>query len=357
MQPFARETVSDRRQPYIRWTAVFAGATVAAGLWMLLQLLLTGGALSAIDPDEVENVRAFGIGTTLGSVLAPLIAMFVGGLLAGRLAAHYDKKVAGLHGALVWAITSLLGIVLLANAMSSIASHANTDVRASSAMASEPGARDFVEQQLGVVNQRLESQGAPQISLNEMVDAAHDAGKAGGTIDRATFVAKLDDKTKLSRPEAEAAVGHFGDRSSDVIAASHQLAVQREHALEAADRTGKAMLTAGVGLLICLGLAIFGAIIGARRPGRGGGSDDRRRGEGRGGETLPGASGASMPGSQNLGATGPISVSPGVTVGSGGTHTTAPYPTTAPIATATDPYGPAPTVTGDPSVRRDPRDR
>src|SRR6476646_6234568 len=131
MQPFSRETITDRRQPYVRWTAVIAGALSALGTWLLLQLLFTGGALSAIDPDKVDRVHGYAIGTSIGSVLAPLIAMFVGGLVAGRLAAYYDRRISGFHGALVWTIASVLGLAFLGSAVSSVidrdalAAHAN----------------------------------------------------------------------------------------------------------------------------------------------------------------------------------------------------------------------------------------
>lgn len=295
---------------------MFAGAAIAGGLWLLLQLLLTGGALSAVDADDVEHARAFGIGTTIGSVIAPLLAIFAGGLVAGRLAAHYDRKVAGLHGALVWAVTSLLGLVLMASAVAALADQASMGVDADMAVPA-PGARDFVEQSLERVNQRLEKQGAPELSIDDVIDAAHHAGMPGGSLDRAAFIDRLDAETKLSRPEAEAAFGHFGDRAPDVIAAAHQLAVQRQHALEAADGTGKAMLAAGVGLLLCLGLAIFGAILGARRPGDRGSREPRMRAD-----TIPG-------------------------------HTTAPYPVTTPTTPAADPYAP-PETPADPYIRRDP---
>src|SRR5262245_45568318 len=109
MQPFSRETILDRRSPGVRWSAVFAGAVAAVGIWMLLELLGLGIALLVLDAEDIDGVRSFAIGTTLWSMLAPLIALFIGGYLAGRLASHYDRLVAGLHGGLVWAVTSALG--------------------------------------------------------------------------------------------------------------------------------------------------------------------------------------------------------------------------------------------------------
>lgn len=314
MQPYSREAVPDRRQPHVRWSAIFAGAAMAAGLWLLLQLLFTGGALTAIDPDEIDNLRAFGIGATISSVLAPLLAMFFGGLVAGRLASHYDRRVAGMHGALVWAITSIFGLVLLGSAVSSIAADRSTVTTHGALAAPAPGTQDFVEDSLDNVNARLKQTGAPTITLEQLIDASRNAG-GRSAINRDAFVARLDNQTNLSRPEAEAALGHLGDRAPDVIAAATELGTHRAHALEAAETAGKGLLAAGVALFLCLALAVAGAIFGARRPGRD--SDRGARGYDRP-TTIPGPA-------------------------AGGSHTTAPYPTTG-----------AGVVTTDPTIRRDP---
>lgn len=268
MQPFSRETIVDRRQPYIRWSAVLAGAAIAAGTWMLLQLLFTGGALTAIDPEEVDRVREFGIGTTVGSLLAPLIAMFVGGLLAGRLASHYDRKVAGLHGVLVWALTTVLGLLITAGAISALTDRSAVGARGAMAMEMPaPGTEEFLEDSVAIANQRLKQQNAPTISVDDLINASNQmiAQGGAGAMDRNVFIEQLDRQTKLSRPEAEAALTAFGDRTPDVIAASAQLATYRGRTLQAANDTGNALLAAGFGLLLCLFAAVAGSIIAARK--------------------------------------------------------------------------------------------
>jgi hypothetical protein len=308
MKPsFSREAVVDRRQPYIRWSAVIAGSLLALGLWNLFNLLFVGGALTAIDPDELDNAHAMAIGTGIGSVLAPLIAMFIGGLVAGRIAAHYDRKVAAGHGALVWAITSVLGIIIMA----SVAGHfADKGARAAhanmAASAPPPGTSDYIDDQVRIVNEHLKSQSAPQIETEDFLDAARHAAGDGRGVNKVAFVSRLDENTDLSRPEAEAVVAHLGDAAPDVLMAGHQLAVHREQAMEAAEDTGNALLAAGVGLFLCLATAIGGALIGSRMIGKNGRRFDRP-------ETIPGQ---------------PVA------------HTTAPYPAT--------------TVDPDPSLRRDP---
>jgi hypothetical protein len=261
MQPFSRETIVDRRQPALRWSAVFGGAAVAAGSWLLLQLIFTGGALVAIDPEDADSVRTFGIGSTAGTLLAALVAMFLGGLVAGRLAGHYDRKVAGFHGILVWALTSILGVALLANAVSSLAMQHDTMAMSS---VPPPGARAVLDQALRPVNERLETQDRPKVSVDRMIDASHHAVLPNGGFDREVFVQRLDDKTELTRAEADSVLRQFGDRADEVLAAGDALGQHRQEAMEVANETGKGLLAAGVALLLCLGATIAGALIAAR---------------------------------------------------------------------------------------------
>jgi hypothetical protein len=120
MQPITRETIVDRRQPAVRWSAIFAGTAVAVGVWLLLQVFGMGAGLAAIDTDHAGSLRGVGIGTSVWSLLAPLIAMFVGGWVAGKLAATRDDKVGGLHGVVVWALTSVAGVMLAVSLISAI---------------------------------------------------------------------------------------------------------------------------------------------------------------------------------------------------------------------------------------------
>jgi len=114
MRPITRETILDRRQPALRWSAVFAGAAVAVALWMLLQLIGMGAGFAAVDLDDYGSLRNAGIGTTIASMFAPVIAMFAGGLVAGRLAATLDPKVGAMHGLITWAIAALAGVAAVA---------------------------------------------------------------------------------------------------------------------------------------------------------------------------------------------------------------------------------------------------
>lgn len=113
MRPITRETITDRRQPALRWSAVLAGATVAVALWVLLQMLGMGIGMAAIDLTDEGSLRSVGIGTTAWTLIAPLIALAVGGYVAGKLATTSDDRVGATHGFVTWAIASLVGMVAM----------------------------------------------------------------------------------------------------------------------------------------------------------------------------------------------------------------------------------------------------
>jgi hypothetical protein len=259
MQPFSRETIIDRRQPLLRWSAVLAGSALAVGVWLVLQLFGSGVALKALDADTVDNVRNVGIGTTVWSVLALLISMFAGGWLAARLAAHHDRRVAGMHGILVWALTSLVGFVAISAAVS--LATPNWHVGASSAP--EPGTRAALARSLDSMNARLRIEAKPELTMDNLVEASRDAVSIEG-VDTATFAASLDERTALSRLETDKLVRQLGDRAPDLIVAANRLGDHRAAAIRMAEATGAMLLIAALALTLGLLTAIGGALMAAR---------------------------------------------------------------------------------------------
>lgn len=258
MKPFRRETVVDRRQPAVRWSAVFAGAAVAIAAWMLLQLFGSGVALTASDAEELDNVRGIGIGTTAWSVIATLIAMFLGGVLAGRLAGHHERRVAGLHGLLVWAATSIVGFTAISAAVAMMSSgYGDTFVTP------EPGVRDELARALEPANARLRLDGKPQVAVNQLIEAARSSEAVDG-YDRNLFISRLDERTPLTRPDVEAVVRGLGNRAPELIASAKRLGAHRVQAVKAAERTGCMFLVASFALALGLVAAIGGALLAAR---------------------------------------------------------------------------------------------
>lgn len=113
----------------VSWSAVFAGATVAAALSLILLLLGSGLGLSLISPWAQFGVSAkfIGISAILWLAITQIIAYGMGGYLAGRLRTKwlnihthevYFRDTA--HGFLVWAVASIATAVLLTSVISVI---------------------------------------------------------------------------------------------------------------------------------------------------------------------------------------------------------------------------------------------
>lgn len=282
MNPFTRETIVERRQPQARWGAVFAGAVVAVGLWLLLQVWGIGVGLSSISPSDAGSLKGAGIGTGVWSLISPLIAMFFGGLIGGWLAGTREKLVGGAHGAVVWALASIAGVVttiwIVGMLVSGAARVTSTAVGAAgSAVSSGAGELGKVPGQLGVdandligpINTRLREQGKPPITADQLEATVRGVAQRGlrqGKLDKELLVDEIARNTSLDRQDARDVVAQGGDRYDQLANQVSELGGKAERvALQAVDTTGKTLLWAGLSLLLSLAAAIGGGILGAAR--------------------------------------------------------------------------------------------
>lgn len=276
----------------MRWSAVLAGTALGIGVWILLQTLGMGLGLAAVETDDAGSLKGAGIGTGIWSILAALIAMFVGGLLAGRLAGTRDPKIGAMHGSVVWALGSVIGLWLIFSVISSLASSAAqvggaaagaTSSVVSGAM-SAGGQAEGAAAALGIdasdlvapINERLKAQGKPPITadqLNATARAVAQRGVREGQLDRQVLVEELARNTNLSRADAEDIAAQFGDRYEEIATSAGQKARElgegaKHAALVAADKTGKVLLLGGLMMLLSLVSAVAGGALGARNAAR-----------------------------------------------------------------------------------------
>src|SRR5688572_27849864 len=88
--------------PKLSWGAIFGGAVAAIGVWILLYALGIAMGLSTINPNNPDSAQASGIFTGIWSLIAPLIALFVGGVVAGRAAGISTRLDGATHGLVMW---------------------------------------------------------------------------------------------------------------------------------------------------------------------------------------------------------------------------------------------------------------
>ncbi|MDT0676966.1 hypothetical protein [Autumnicola musiva] len=103
------------------WGAIFAGALTALAVAFLLNLLGLGIGLTSIDPmTESDPLAGLGTGTIIWWGLSNLAALFVGGMVAGRLSGFPTAADGGIHGFLAWALYAVVTFYFLTSTIGSI---------------------------------------------------------------------------------------------------------------------------------------------------------------------------------------------------------------------------------------------
>lgn len=269
--------------PYkLSWSAIFGGTFVALGVWILLYSLGLALGLSSVDPSDPGSAKSAGIGTGIWSLIAPLIALFVGGLVAARTAGVVDKMGGALHGAVLWGLTTLTGVIVMGIVLSSLMGAVFNVGKAAvgaagSAIsgAASPGSQaGNVAQQLGLnaedalapVNQRLRAEGKPAITADQLQEAMKDALNTGiqqGKLDRNLLVSSIADNTKLSHQDAEEVAGRIETQFNQAKARAGQQLQQA--GLKAADTSGRVFWGIFGALLLGLVSAVLGATLGVSK--------------------------------------------------------------------------------------------
>jgi len=91
------------------WSAILAGTAVATVVQIMFTLLAIAFGMSMVDP-RTESHPMSGVGMMVGvwTALGALVALFVGGWIAGRLAGTAEKFQTTLHGVVTWAVVTLI---------------------------------------------------------------------------------------------------------------------------------------------------------------------------------------------------------------------------------------------------------
>lgn len=273
----------------LSWGAIFGGTFVALGVWILLYSLGLALGLSSVDPSNPGSVRGAGIGTGIWSLIAPLIALFVGGLVAARTAGVVDKVGGALHGAVLWGLTTLAGVILMGMVLSTLMSAvfnvgktavgaAGTAIAGAASQGGQLGdlAQRFglnADDALGPVNQRLQAAGKPAVTADQLRAATKDVLNTAvqqGQLNRETLVGAIADNTKLSRQDAEDVAGRietqFNQAKAQVGQQAQQVGQQvQQGALKAADTTGRVFWGIFGALLLGLVSAVLGATLGVSK--------------------------------------------------------------------------------------------
>lgn len=273
----------------LSWGAIFGGTFVALGVWILLYSLGLALGLSSVNPAEPGSAKSAGLVTGIWSLIAPLIALFIGGMVASRTAGVVDKMGGALHGVVLWGLTTLVGVVVMGMVLSSLlgavfnvgktaVGAAGTVISGAASQGGQIGniAKSFglnADDALAPVNRRLQQEGKPTITSDQLQAATKDVLNTAvqqGRLDRGLLVNSIAQNTALSRQDAEEIAGRIEAQWTQTQSQVSQKVGQVEQqvqqgALKAADTTGRVFWGVFFALLLGLVSSLLGATLGVSR--------------------------------------------------------------------------------------------
>tara|TARA_R110002167_G_scaffold17426_17_gene66561 strand:- start:8103 stop:9116 length:1014 start_codon:yes stop_codon:yes gene_type:complete len=303
------------------WASVLLGAVIAFGILTVLNLIGLAFGLYMIDTDAA-NFGLAGAGWVAGLwwVASSLVALFVGGWVAARMAGIPNQTSAAIHGATVWALTTLLAVWMVSSAASTAftgvaglagrtaqlsvagvqasaglvrpavtiaADSLTTELRQQGATVDPAQVRQSVEavinrsispaerQQLETLATRnaaqaLQAPSTAQTQYREFANQAFGPNGVIGTEDREQAIAALSNELGVPEPQVRQAVANWetqisamGDRLQNE--AQQLQTVATERAEQAANAVADTALWTALGLIVALGAAVLGGVIGRPR--------------------------------------------------------------------------------------------
>ncbi len=289
----------------IRWGAIMAGLIVATAVQVVLALLGLAVGLAAFDPRS--SAGSFGLGAGLWTIVSALIALFVGGMTAGRLSGVLTQRSGFLHGVVLWALSTLLTVWLLSRGLGALfggalnltgnlvggAANAAGAV-ASAAVNATTGNDANLNLDFSAIGNEIErtlrQTGDPALNPDSLKRDARSAGQVTtggadnaaaareirdmlsskvGNVDRNDVLNVLTARTDLSRAEAEQLADRVSAGAADVRSRANQLMADVRQKAPAALESAASATSSGLWLaLLALGLTLaattFGTMYTAR---------------------------------------------------------------------------------------------
>lgn len=271
----------------ISWGAIFAGAIIAVVMQFLLNLLGLGVGLTTFEfTGNDDSAGGFGMAQGIWTIISALIALFAGGWVAAHLAGMPRRTDGILHGAVTWALTTLLTLYILTTGVGAIVSGTTSllsqgmNLAGQGVAAVAPGAATVIQENVDLSG--LKRQGQALVA-----DIAANPSQAGAAIDSAideTFggpgpisaskrqelIDTIVAQTGMSEAEARESVrqweSQYEQARQQITQASESVREQAPAVAEsAADYVGGAALIAFFAILLGLVAAAAGGAVGAPR--------------------------------------------------------------------------------------------
>lgn len=254
----------------LSWGAIFAGLFVALAVFITLQMLGAGIGLSSISltGGETTSASSLGIGAAIWSFIIGLIALFIGGWVAGRLAVQPNRTERVLHGLTVWGLFYVVMFWVVTTALSSLAGGGLSLIGKSAsatgqAASSSPQIQQMIQQEIA----SLTGTGASQPGQTQQGQPGQEGQPAqqGGAGNLASAFGSYiqSDKTSQDRQQLAQAISSQTGKSQ---AEANQMVNNFDQKLQQAKETTEqaANITGGtfIGLAIAMILDAIAAMIG-----------------------------------------------------------------------------------------------
>lgn len=255
------------------WGAVIAGVVVALGAAVLIGLIGVAIGVSSLHPGAVGS----GLGTGLWAILTTVLSMALGGYVAARLCGTHSHLDSELHGLTVWALTLLVGAVLLAQVISGAIAIAVQSAGSAAGGALSGG---------GALASGLTQQMSPQALIDRLQESLNTSGNPtqmtkeqvrneigiligrriyNGTLsdqDRDRLTTLVADEAGISKEEAARRINNTEQEAKAFQAQAQQRLQDAANAATHAATLGARALSAG--LILGLATALIGAWFGTR---------------------------------------------------------------------------------------------
>jgi hypothetical protein len=286
-------------QRALSWGAIFAGCVAALSAHLLLTILCMGVGLQTAQPLTNDNIAAdISVAAGISWSLSALIALWVGGWVAGRFADVANHGVGRLHGFVVWSLATVVtfasftigagalasGAAKLAGKTLSVAGVATGAAVGGTAAGAGDAFQGFMQGNGGIVTSFLNEVAPEQGGENSQINTARARREIGWSLyrmfseegsvtspeNRSQLAQTIAQTTGRSQADSERMVNDWVasyDRAKQEMKAKADVAEQkaRETAEKAADGATKTAIWTFVAFLIGAGAAIWGGHVGAKR--------------------------------------------------------------------------------------------
>jgi hypothetical protein len=160
----------------VSWGAIFAGVVIAMAVQILLTVLGVGAGAAVVEAAERVDPAAWTVGVGLWWVITGLIALFIGGWVAGHLSTNPDRIDGALHGLATWGLVAVIGVWL-----------AGTTLGTVTAGAWQAVATNNTAQQQDIMAPRQQQLDVPNMQQNEITEQLRRAAEEGDEAAHAGF--------------------------------------------------------------------------------------------------------------------------------------------------------------------------